>query len=261
MVWGLHRVGLGPTLEKTLPEGARHRRPVLVGVTSLLIFFVVLGPYLIFRTRGEATPIIPDHHDKGPGPGPIAGQKLPPLTMVVQLGHAGPLTSIAYSNDGKWLASASQDGTARLWETATGREIRTFKGHVGAVTSVAFSEDAKYLATGGADNSARLWKVEDGKEVHDFRAHTEAVNCVVLSGDGKWLITGSEDKTARKWDIARNEVATVFRGHTAAVKAAALSSDGKWLVTGSADRTARIWDLATGKESYPKAVESDALQT
>jgi WD40 repeat protein len=250
VVYLLHRARLGPTLDKALPQGTRQRRPVLVGLAALVVFLIVLGPYLLLRHRDDTgMPIVQEDPSL---PTPVVAAKAPPLSMVVQLGHADSLTSVALSHDGRFLATGSKDSTARLWEVATGKELRTFKGHAGAVTCVAFSEDDATLATGSADWTARLWNVADGQEIHQFHQHSDAITSVIFSRDGKWLITTAGDKTARKWDLATKDTKTLFKGHTAAITSAALSADGKWLATGSADKSARIWDLATGIEPPPK---------
>src|SRR5207249_5471 len=112
-----------------------------------------------------------------------------------------------------WLVTGCQDGVARLWETATGREIRSFIGHKDSVNAVALSGDGKWLATGSGrfliiekgtlhrlDQSAALWEVATGKPVRVFQGHQDFVTSVALSAEGNWLVTGSYDQTARLWD-------------------------------------------------------------
>jgi WD40 repeat protein len=185
----------------------------------------------------------------------LAGEKKDPLVgklqpaLVAQLGHALSVNSVSLSSDGKWLATGSTDGTARLWEMATGKEVRAFQGLAAQVASVSLSGDGKWLATGGSDNIARLWEVATGKEARAFHhGRFSWVTSVSLSDDGKWLVTSALDKTTRLWEVATGKEVHAFRGHPGIVRAVSLSRDGKWLVTGSDDNTARLWEVATGKE-------------
>jgi WD40 repeat protein len=103
---------------------------------------------------------------------PFASSLIIPSTLVAQeaklraflKGHTNMVSSVAYSPDGKTLASASQDHTVRLWETATNKELTTLQGHTNAVDVVAFSPDGMTLASGGLDKTVRLWEVATRKE-------------------------------------------------------------------------------------------------
>jgi WD40 repeat protein len=107
---------------------------------------------------------------------------------------------VAFSPDGKTLASGSDDNTIKLWDVATGKEQATLKGHTAWVASVAFSPDGKTLASGG-DTTVRLWDME-GKELATLKGHTKGVNSVAFSPDGKTLASGSQDKTIKLWDVS-----------------------------------------------------------
>jgi WD40 repeat protein len=118
---------------------------------------------------------------------------------MVFRGHTDIVTGVAFSPDGKTLLTASWDGTARLWEVTTGKEIRQFLGHTGTVFGAAFSPDGKYVITSGADRTARLWDVQSSLELRRFAGHTDDVRDVVFSPDGKTVLTSSQDGTARLW--------------------------------------------------------------
>ena len=105
--------------------------------------------------------------------------------------------------DGRWALTGSRDATARLWLTATGKELRRFEV-ADAVTSVAFSPDGKCILTGSRDAAAKLWTL-DGQEVQTFNGHKDVVYSVIFSPDGKYVLTGSRDATVKLWE--RREVA------------------------------------------------------
>src|SRR5262249_61605252 len=110
--------------------------------------------------------------------------------------------SVALSPDGRHVASASNlDGTARLWDVKTGKEIKRFEGHKGGVHQVAFSPDGGRVLSGCADGTARLWDVESGQEVKRFAGHSREVLWVAFSPDGWRVFTGSYDNTVRAWDV------------------------------------------------------------
>jgi tRNA A-37 threonylcarbamoyl transferase component Bud32 len=110
-------------------------------------------------------------------------------------GHAGPVNGVAFSPDGTRLASASADGSVRVWDRQAHREMLTLRGHEGAVLAVAFSPDGGRIASGGADHTARLWDRE-GHEVLTLRGHTVGVASVAFSPDGTRLATGGGGKSA-----------------------------------------------------------------
>jgi WD40 repeat protein len=106
---------------------------------------------------------------------------------------------LVYSSDGKYIASASSGGTARLWDTASGKVVQFFT-HDGPVNSVDISPDEKYILTGGADRLARLWDAQTGELARTYVGHSDAIYDVAFSSDGSFIVTGSADTTVRIWD-------------------------------------------------------------
>ena len=102
--------------------------------------------------------------------------------------HSDTINSIAFSPDGKMLASGSSDNTIKIWNIADRLEIRTLRGHSEAVNSVAFSPDGKLLASGSSDETAKLWNIEDGSEIRTFTGHSDD-NRLAFSPDGKILVS------------------------------------------------------------------------
>ncbi len=121
--------------------------------------------------------------------------------IYVQTGHASPARSVALSGDGKYLASGSDDHAVKVWDMASGQELKTLRGHTDRVNSVAFSPDSKILASGSWDHKIRLWDVASGRLLQTL-SHDEGVNVVAFSPDGRMLASGSFDFTIRVWDVA-----------------------------------------------------------
>ncbi|MBW4494057.1 MAG: protein kinase [Oscillatoria princeps RMCB-10] len=163
-------------------------------------------------------------------------------------GHRLFVTSVAFTPDGKILASGSDDDTVRLWDVATGRELRQLSEHGNWVWSVAFSPDGKILASGSEDKTVRLWDVASGRELRQLSEHRSSVWSVAFSPDGKILASGSLDNTVGLWDVASGRELRQLSGHRHSVLSVAFSPDGKILASGSLDNTVRLWDVATGSE-------------
>ncbi|HKP71906.1 MAG TPA: caspase family protein, partial [Pyrinomonadaceae bacterium] len=160
--------------------------------------------------------------------------------------RASGVYATAFSPDGKWFAAGSKDNAVRLWETATGRELRSLEGNIGWITSVAFSADSRTLAVGGLSGGVRLWEVMTGRALPSPAGHAETTNAVAFNAAGV-LASASNDRTIKLWDAATGRELRTLAGHGGEVHALAFSADGKQLASGGADNAIKLWNVSTGQ--------------
>jgi WD40 repeat protein len=140
------------------------------------------------------------------------------------------------------LASASFDGTIRLWDALTGEALHVFEGHSAWVWSVAFSPDGQTLASSGSDCTMRLWNVATGASLRVLTGHTQPVRAVAFAGDGRTVISGSDDRTLRLWDYHSGNCLRVLHGHTSWISSVAVNPHRHLFASGSEDQSVRLWD-------------------
>ena len=198
-------------------------------------------------------------------------------------GHTGRALTVAFSLDGKWLASggakeiliweigvsepmytltghtgkvedlafrpngnlvsASLDGTVRLWNIQAQQEIRRFEGHVGQVTSVDFNTNGSRIVSGSRDRTLKLWEAGTGALIATLEGHTDVVWSVAFSPDGSIIASGSEDGTVRLWDASDGSELHSLTGHTQGVLSVAFHPDGNLIASGARDGTVRLWNI------------------
>jgi WD40 repeat protein len=174
-------------------------------------------------------------------------------------GHSDDATGVAWSPDGRRLATSSNDRTVRIWDTNYGSELAVLNGHEGWVTGVAWSPEGQRLATVSGDCTARIWDAENGNGLIALRGHNDDVLDVAWSPDGERLATASRDRTARIWDTDHGAELTTLHEHEDWVRGVAWSPDSRRLATASSDRTARIWDAENGSELIALRGHSDEV--
>jgi WD40 repeat protein len=163
------------------------------------------------------------------------------------VGYAARL-GLAYSPDGRLLASTYKGNEIGLWEADTYRLVGALSGHVGTVLSVAFSADGRRLVSAGADSVIRVWDVESQDCRLTLRGHADEVFAAVFHPDGSRIASGGRDRLVRLWDTATGEELVRLPGHSSYVYSLAFSPDGKTLVSSSGDSTLRLWDTEPLRE-------------
>jgi WD40 repeat protein/Flp pilus assembly protein TadD/tRNA A-37 threonylcarbamoyl transferase component Bud32 len=156
------------------------------------------------------------------------------------------ITAVAFSPDGKAVLTGSRDGTARLWDVATHRELNPAYDHPGPVRVVAFNRDGKAVLSSSNDRTVRLWSAVTGKELISPIHHKGEVKTAAFSPDGQTVVT-TNGTEVRLWSAATGKERTPPLRHNAPVSAVAFSPDAQAVLTASADRTARLWSATTGQ--------------
>ncbi|MEA5472569.1 WD40 repeat domain-containing protein, partial [Spirulina sp. 06S082] len=217
-------------------------------------------------------------------------QVLPPHKNWVSMqclqtlrGHSYWVQDVAIAPDNRTIVSASKDGTIKLWDILTGREIRTLHGHESAVLSVAISADGERIISCSTDNTIKTWSLDTGAELNNMLGKSHKIYVLAVSPDGKTVISASADNTIKPkydggleaflnripsrrigailsligllkrspaikiWDLDKGRPKGNFRGYSRGVTDLAISPKGDKVVSGSRDRTIKIWDFKTGK--------------
>lgn len=163
-------------------------------------------------------------------------------------GHTGQVFSLALTRDGKMLASASEDGTVKLWDLSEGGVLASSVKISGReVRAVALSPDGALMLTGDFDSLGRLWDTATGQEVARYAGHAKAVVSVAFSPDLRRVITGSQDNRVLVWDTQSGQQLAELAAVTSNPYSVAVSPDGRRVVAGLSDRKILVWELATGK--------------
>jgi len=217
------------------------RRTVILGLglVGLVIVGGGAGWFVISHERGSPAPTLIST------PAPI------PLGMLLYTYHGhSHVNAVAWSPDGRRIASGSDDFMVQVWDAAGGGHVFTYKGHSNLVEAVAWSPDGRRIASGSFDKTVQVWDAADGSHAFTYRGHSDSVDAIAWSPDGKRIASGSYDKTVQVWDAANGDHAFAYRGHSNLVRTLAWSPDGKRIASGSFDKTVQVWDAADGSHAF-----------
>lgn len=161
-----------------------------------------------------------------------------------------PVTAIAVSNDGRWIARA-RSHAVQILSANDQKLIQTLAGHTGQINDVSFSDDSQWLSVAagesGLSGEATLWKTADWTRGPIFRGHRDSLYSARIAPGAKVLATASYDRDVLLWDVASAKPVKTIAGHNDAVYGLSFSPDGRWLATASGDRTVKLWDTSTGQ--------------
>jgi WD40 repeat protein len=168
-------------------------------------------------------------------------------------GHTTKADSVVFFKDCRRFISCGWDGTIRIWDVSTGKELTRLKGHAEgpakpAINALALSPDERHFLSGGDDGTIRLWDVKTGEQLLTLGENLGVVTDLAFTPDGRWALSGSHDATVRLWDLKERKEVHRFVGHTSPPEGVAISSDGRRAASASWDGTIRLYDLEERKE-------------
>ncbi|KAG6016709.1 hypothetical protein E4U54_000566 [Claviceps lovelessii] len=179
-------------------------------------------------------------------------------------GHTGPVSQVRISPNGKFVASASADGSVKLWDAMTGAHMDTLIGHMAGVSCLAWTPDSNILASGSDDKAIRLWDRVTGRPkamskksaaaaaaaghgMAALRGHHNYIHCLAFSPKGNILASGSYDEAVFLWDVRAGRLMRSLPAHSDPVAGIDFCRDGTLVVSCSTDGLIRVWDTSTGQ--------------
>ena len=234
-----------------LLDGYLSRRAVLRGMAGFMIAVSLESCAQSLSTSSTSAPT------------PIPTDRRPGIVYYTYRGHTGRILTLAWSPNGKYIASGSLDNTVQIWASSLSEHLQPYiyRGHTAGVQAVAWSPDSNRIASGSQDKTVQVWDALNGGNVVTYTGHTEFVNTVAWSPDGKYIASGSADNTVRVWEVATGKQMYVYRGHSASVNSIVWSPDSQQIASGSSDKTVQILDATTGNHKYTYRGHTDTVSS
>ena len=208
---------------------ARHPvRPTILSLLQTGLVFAVVMTLVVWAVKPAAT------DEESPA-------------WSIAAGHPRGVKTVAFSPDGRRLATGGDDGCIVVWQVGKGVEKVLSHDRQSMVICVAFSPDGAILASGHGDFTYVLWDVTTGKKRATIARHTYGVSCLSFSPDGTTLATGGGDSTIRLWDTASGKIKATLCGHRRGVSSIRFAPDGRTLASGCCDGMVKLWDVFDGK--------------
>lgn len=213
------------------------RRAFTIGLVGLAAAGGAGGWY--FLTQRLAKPAPPS---VGPGvPPPATRTTVNNRKVLIFTGHLAGVNALAWSPDGKLIASASNDTYVQIFDASSGRRKIIYSGHTEEVAAVGWSPNGKFIASGSQDTTVQVWNAATAAKILTYKGHTDRVNAVSWSQDSQLIASGSEDKTVQVWNAINAGLDFTFLGHTAGVLCVGWQPDDSSVASGSWDGTLRDW--------------------
>ena len=214
------------------------RRVFAAGLVGFAALGGVGGWYLLSQRFAQAVPSVVSAKTGSPATQTTINNQ----QGLIFTGHLASVNALAWSPDGKFIASASDDTFVQVFEAATGARRLIYRGHTEEVAAVAWSPDGHLIASAGQDETVQVWNAASGgAPVFTYKGHTDRVNSVVWSSNGHLLTSGSDDKSVQVWQSGNGEGIFTFLGHTAGVLCVGWQPDQSSVASGSWDGTLRDW--------------------
>jgi len=223
-----------------LPKGGKR------GISRRALLFGTIGIVGLVGTCGSLGMLALSHR-------PALGN-----TLVTYTGHLSPVTTVAWSPDGKRIASGSGDQTVQVWDATSGDHLFIYRGHTTNINAVAWSPartnqriaSASGNSFFGGEHVVQIWNAATGVHILTYEGHTQPVHTVAWSPKGTDVASGGEDKTVQIWDAGSGGQMLPFTGHKAQVSALAWSPDGTRIASASNDETVQVWDARSAMRVF-----------